>query len=154
MVSRSLVWIETPYFKPQYVHTSLSWIILLTPGYVLGVWAPPGCTQCSIARSTAKVPTDLIYADRIVQRALEIIRYHNPRAWLLENPASSLWETREFMYILPCVTVSYCKYMAGYQKHTMLWGTVIHHKWRPKCHRDCELQAPGMGAARRSRQLE
>ena len=42
------------------------------------------------------------------------------------------------MHLIPCVTVSYCKYGYYYQKHTMIWGTVQHYAWRPKCRRDCE----------------
>ena len=78
------------------------------------------------------------YADSLVLRAMEIIRYFNPRAWFLESPATSLLKTRLNMHLIPCVTVSYCKYGAGYQKHTMLWGTAMHHRWRPRCQRDCE----------------
>ncbi|MDA8583357.1 hypothetical protein N9L68_03970 [bacterium] len=60
------------------------------PGQWDVVWASPECTQCSIARSKAKTPRDLEYADSLVQKALEIIEYFNPRAWSLENPASGL----------------------------------------------------------------
>ena len=107
------------------------------PGYFDVIWASPDCTHYSIARSSAKTPRNLEYADSLVQRALEIIRYHNPRAWFLENPASGLLKTRACMHLIPCVTVSYCKYGYPYQKHTMLWGTVQHYRWRPKCCRGC-----------------
>ena len=67
-------------------------------GYCDVIWASPECTQYSIARAKARIPRNLEYADSLVQRALEIIRYHNPRAWFLENPASGLLKSRECMY--------------------------------------------------------
>ena len=54
------------------------------------ILASPPCTQYSIARSKAKTPRDLDYADSLVERTLEIIRYLQPLAWFIENPASGL----------------------------------------------------------------
>ena len=131
-------------FEPTICEDILNWDYgTYSPGYFDVVWASPECTQYSIARSNAKTPRNLEYADSLVQKALEIIQYFNPRAWFLENPASGLLKTRQFMYLIPCVTVSYCKYGAKYQKHTMLWGTVMHNNWRPKCKKDCESIADG-----------
>ena len=133
-----------PRFQPTICSDILEWdYTCYPPGYFDVIWASPDCTQYSIARSNAKIPRNLQFADSLVQRALEIIKYHNPRAWFVENPASGLLKTRRFMHLIPCVTVSYCKYGAGYQKHTMLWGTVMHHRWRPKCQRDCESIVDG-----------
>ena len=84
------------------------------------VWASPECTQYSIARSNAKTPRNLDYADALVQRALEIIKYFNPRAWYIENPASGLLKTRQVMHLLPCVEVSYCKWPPVSQTHHAL----------------------------------
>ena len=95
------------------------------------------CTQYSIARSKAKTPRDLEGADKLVQRALDIIEHFKPRAWYLENPASGLLKTRRVIHGIPSVTVPYCRYGASYQKNTQLWGTVLHHNWRPKCRFDC-----------------
>ena len=44
------------------------------PGYFYFVWASPVCTQYSIARTTGP-PRDLLSADRLVIRSLEIIAY-------------------------------------------------------------------------------
>ena len=74
------------------------------------IWASQECTQYPIARSKANTPRDLEYADSLVQKTIDIIKYFKPKAWYLENPATSLLETRLSMHILPSVTVSYCKY--------------------------------------------
>ena len=120
---------KDPKFEQTICEDILEWDhTCYPPGYFDVVWSSPECTQYSIARSNAKTPRDLPYADSIVLRALEIIRYFNPRVWFLENPASSLLKTRLNMHLIPCVTVSYCRYVAGYQKHTTMWGTVMHHQ--------------------------
>ena len=135
---------KDPKFEPTIREDILLWdYTIYPPGYFDVVWSSPECTQYSIARSNAKTPRDLDYADSLVLRAMEIIRYYEPRAWYLENPASSLLKTRLNMHLIPCVTVSYCKYGAGYQKHTMIWGAVMHHSWRPTCKRDCEIIVNG-----------
>ena len=100
-----------PKFEPTICSDMLLWDYTVFPqGYFDVIWASPDCTQHSIARSNAKIPRNLEYADSLVQRALDIIRYHNPRAWFLENPASGLLKTRGCMHLIPCVTVPYCKY--------------------------------------------
>ena len=58
--------------------------------------------------------------DALVQRALDIIAYFQPRAWYLENPASGLLKTRRLIHGIPSVTVSYCKYGASYKQHTQV----------------------------------
>ena len=59
------------------------------------VWASPPCTFYSIARTTARSPRNLELADSIVARTLEIIRFLEPKAWLVENPASGYLKTRD-----------------------------------------------------------
>ena len=96
-----------PKFQPTICEDILTWdYTIYPPGYFQVVWSSPECTQYSIARSNAKTPRDLEYADSLVQKALEIIHYFNPRAWFLENPASGLLKSRPFMHLIPCVTVS------------------------------------------------
>ena len=91
-----------PKFEPTICTYILEWDYTIYPReYFSVVWASPECTQYSIARSNAKTPRDLGYADSIVQKALEIIQYFNPRVWFIENPASGLLETRPFMYLIP-----------------------------------------------------
>ncbi len=115
----------------------LTWDYKIFPvGHFDVIWASPPCTEYSIARSKAKKPRDLAGADALVQRALEIIKYFLPFVWYLENAASGLLKTRRVIHGIPSVTVSYCRYGASYQKN-QIWGTVLHHKWRPKCRFDC-----------------
>ena len=104
-----------PKFEPTICSDILEWDYTVFPReYFDVVWASPDCTQYSIARSKAKVPRNLLLADSLVQKALEIIHYFNPRAWFLENPASSLLKTTLNMHLIPCVIVSYCKYGKNY----------------------------------------
>ena len=114
---------KRPDYNPTICVDILEWDYTCFPkGSFDAIWASPDCTQYPIARSNAKTPRNLEYADSLVQKALEIIEYFKPRAWFLDNPASGLLKTRVFMHLIPCVTVSYCKYGAKFQKHTMLWG--------------------------------
>jgi site-specific DNA-cytosine methylase len=50
------------------------------------VWAIPVCTHYSRARTTANAPRDLVWADSLVLRALEIREYFKPKFWFLEKP--------------------------------------------------------------------
>ena len=87
------------------------------------VWASPVCTHYSRARTTAKTPHDFELADSLVERALEIIKYFEPRFWFLENPQTGLLKTRSFMAGLPFTDVDYCRYSDwGYKKRTRLWN--------------------------------
>ena len=131
---------KRPDYNPTICIDILEWdYTVYPPGHWDVVWASPECTHYSIARSKAKKPRNVEYADSLVPRALDIIEYFKPRAWYLENPASGLLKTREFMYLIPCVTVSYCKYGYPYRKNTMIWGTVMHFPWRSKCAQDCGM---------------
>ena len=131
---------KRPDYNPTICVDILEWDYTCYPKNFFDViWASPDCTQYSIARSKAKTPRNLKLADSLVLRALEIIEYFKPRAWFIENPASSLLKTREFMYRIPCVTVSYCKYGYPYRKNTMLWGTIMDFPWRSQCAKDCGM---------------
>ena len=86
----------------------LTWHHSIFPvGHIDVIWASPPCTQYSIARSKAKRPRDSEGADALMQRALDIIEYFQPRAWYIENPASGLLKTRPVIQGIPNVTVSY-----------------------------------------------
>ena len=62
----------------------LTWDYTMFPrGCFDVIWASPPCQFCSIARSKAKTPRNLEYADSLVHKALEIIQYHCPRAFVL-----------------------------------------------------------------------
>ena len=93
------------------------------PPWVLDVvWASHCCTQYSCARTSAKTPRNLVLADSLVKRSLEIIDYFQPRVWFVENPTTGLLKTRPFMEGLPWVDLDYCCYCNwGYRKRTRLW---------------------------------
>jgi site-specific DNA-cytosine methylase len=55
-------------------------------GYFDVIWASPVCTHYSIARTTAKTPRNLEWADSLVLKTLEIIDYFKPSCWYIENP--------------------------------------------------------------------
>ena len=58
-------------------------------GYFDCIHASPPCTQYSIARTCAKTPRNLEYADSLVQRTLEIIDYFKPKVFMIENPLTA-----------------------------------------------------------------
>ncbi len=95
------------------------------PGLFDVVWASPCCTQYSCARTSAATPRNLVLADSLVQRTLEIIDYFQPRVWFIENPATGLLKTRPFMEGLPWVDLDYCSYSDwGYRKRTRFWTNI------------------------------
>ena len=94
------------------------------------VWASPGCTQYSRARTTAKTPRNFERADGLAKRCLELIRQLQPRVWFLGNPDSGFLNTRHFMIGLPYVRVDYCMYGAPYMKRTRVCTNV--QNWTPK----------------------
>ena len=85
------------------------------------VFSSPPCDQYS--RAKVRGTRDLARADRMVQKALEIVRYFQPRRWFLENPRYGLLRERPYMKDLPWVDVDYCQFAEwGYQKPTRIWG--------------------------------
>ena len=124
-------------FSPDILSDILVWDhTVYPPGHFDVVHASPPCTQYSRAR-TVGPPRDLDGADLLVQRALEIMEYFQPKYWWLENPATGLMSTR------PCVQhlgkpyrVDYCQYGAPYRKATHLWSNCPH--LRPRvCTKRC-----------------
>ena len=115
-----------PKSEADIVQDVREWIYkVYPPGYFDVIWASPCCTHYSIARKRAKTPRDLIWADSLVLKTLEIIKYFSPAAWFLENPATGLLKTRSFMSGLPFTDVDYCQYSDwGYRKRTRLWNNV------------------------------
>ena len=108
------------------------------------VWASPPCQQYSIARTTAKTPRNLVLADSIVARTLEIIQHLQPKGWLMENPQTGLLKTREVVAGIPFRDVCYCMYSDGirhkYRKPTRLWGVMPGFEPRPMCTRSAPCQ--------------
>ena len=101
------------------------------------VWASPPCTHYSIARSNAMTPRDLVGADALVGRALEVIRHFQPSSWFLENPQSGLLKGRAAVVGLPHVDVDYCSYGWPYRKRTRLWTNCADFAWAPLCRQYC-----------------
>ena len=101
------------------------------------VWASPPCVQYSRARTKAKIPRDLEGADRLVQRALNLIDYFAPTFWFVENPWTSLLRKRDVIsHLPPPKKVSYCKYGYPYQKNTAIWTNAeIELEY---CKKDCD----------------
>jgi hypothetical protein len=64
------------------------------PGFFSVVWASPPCTEYSMARTTAKQPRNLEGADKLVSKALKIVKTMAPRFFFLENPQSGLLKSR------------------------------------------------------------
>ena len=114
------------------------------PGAVDAIWASPPCTQYSVARTKARLPRDLIGADAIVQRTLEIIDYLKPRVWFMENPQTGLLRTRPVVAGIPYAVCDYCVFGRPYRKRTAIWtnSSLADHK----CDGQCQaLQSMGGG---------
>ena len=125
-------------FAPTHLCDILQWdyAAAYPPGHFDVVWASPDCTQYSCAR-TKGPPRDLVGADRLVAKALEIIGHFAPRWWWVENPATGLLNSRAVIQALGApYLVSYCHYGFSYRKHTNLWSNCPHFKGRA-CRRDC-----------------
>jgi hypothetical protein len=133
-----------PKANPTITANLMTWDYTIhEPGYFNCVWASPPCTHYSIARTTAKTPRDLEGSDKLVQRVLEIIAYHAPSSFFLENPQSGLMKTRAVVEGLEFVDTSYCKYSFTYRKNTRFWTNCKYFKPQPMCCRlsPCEIQA-------------
>jgi hypothetical protein len=88
------------------------------PGDFDFVWASPPCEQYSVARTTAKTPRNLVLADALSAKALEIITYFAPKYFVIENPRSSMLWKRPHMTHLTTYVGDYCRYGMPYQKPT------------------------------------
>ena len=99
------------------------------------VWASPPCTHFSIARTTGG-PRDLLSADRLVQRTLDVINYFGCN-WAFENPQTGLLKAREVVKGLPFFDTSYCRYGLQYRKTTRIWTNLALCLQRP-----CSLRDP------------
>ena len=105
-------------------------------------WASPVCTHYSICRTVAKTPRDLEWADSLVQAALRIIEYFQPRkGWVLENPQTGLLRQRSFMQDVPVICdQDYCQWNSAehpYQKRTRFWGVLPKELPSRKCDKNC-----------------
>ena len=99
------------------------------------IWASPPCTEYSRAKTTGVRKLD--EANRIVLKTIEIIKYFQPRHWVIENPQTGLLKRQPFMDEFKYVDVDYCKYGMAYRKRTRLWCNLVDFKPRDLCKKDC-----------------
>ena len=119
-----------PKFDPTHVADILFWNFeLYRPDHFDFVWASPVCTQYSIAR-TCGPPRELLSADRLVGRSLEIIAYFGCN-WAMENPQTGLLKTRDIVKGLPFYDTSYCRYGYSYRKATRIWSILVLYLRKP-----------------------
>ena len=121
---------------------------VLEHGNVDLLWASPPCTQYSCARTTARTPRDLIGADAMVRKVLDLADslfcYY-----LIENPHSGLLKTRDVVLGIPMQVLDYCRYGAPYRKRTSIWTNSDFVPARPLCEKDC-LASDGKKHTRRA----
>ena len=116
-------------YAPTHCVDIMTWECPYKPGDFDVIWASPDCTQYSRARTTALTPRNLVRADALVKRCLDLIFWLQPRLWFLENPDSGLLKTRDVVEGLPFVRVDYCMYGTMYRKRTRIWTNAV---WTPK----------------------
>jgi hypothetical protein len=84
------------------------------------VVASPPCTEYSSAMTRRE--RHLAQSDKLVKKAIEIIRWFDPPKWWIENPRYGLLRTRTFMRHLDFVDIDYCMFSTfGYRKPTRFW---------------------------------
>jgi len=106
------------------------------------IWASPVCCHFSRARTTAKTPRDLEWADSLVRAVIELAAELRVPAFF-ENPESGLLKTRAIVAGIPYSVVDYCMYHDHRSTHcarkrTAIWQ--IGAEWRPArqlCQKDC-----------------
>ena len=99
------------------------------------IWASPPCTEYSRCKTTA--PRDIEGANEIVQRTLDILKYFEPKYWMIENPQTGLLKDQLCMWGIPFKDIDYCKYGLPYRKRTRIWNNVFSWEPKPLCCRDC-----------------
>ena len=67
-----------------------------------------------------------------------MIKYLNPKYYIIENPQTGLLKKQSFMNDLPYVDIVYCKYGTPYRKRTRLWNNVSQWLPKPLCETDCD----------------
>ena len=86
------------------------------------IWSSPPCTEYSIAKTRGI--RNIEYANSIVLKTIEIIKYFNPKYFVIENPQTGLLKHQEFMDEFELKDVDYCKYGMPYRKLTRLWNNI------------------------------
>ena len=79
-----------PRRKPDILVDILQWNYKkdYTPGYFSVIAAGVPCNEYSSAKTVGHRRLD--YADKLVEKTLEIIQYFNPQIWWIENPKTGL----------------------------------------------------------------
>ncbi len=68
---------------------------------------------------------------------MEIIRYFDPKYWIMENPQSGKLKDQTVVSELAFSDIDYCKYGFPYRKRTRLWNNLDCWTPRPLCSKDC-----------------
>ena len=99
------------------------------------IWSSPPCTEYSRAKTTGI--RNIEYANSIVLKTIEMIKYFNPKYFVIENPQTGLLKNQEFMDEFKFKDIDYCKCSFPYRKHTRLWCNLT--AWQPRslCNKDC-----------------
>ena len=98
-------------------------------------WSSPPCTEYNVAKTRGI--RNIEYANNIVLKTIEIIKYFNPKYCVIENPQTGLLKNQEFMDGFEFKDVDYCKYGMPYRKRTKLWKNITTWKPRDLCKKDC-----------------
>ena len=78
------------------------------PKYFDIIWAsPPCCTEYSIAKTRGT--RDIEGSNRVVAKTMEIIKYFDPRYWIMENPQSGKLKDQTVVSQLAFDDIDYCK---------------------------------------------
>ena len=111
-----------PNRRPTIVTDVLKWDYAkdFSPGFFSVIAAGVPCNEYSSAKTIGH--RNLDYADRLVEKTLEIIHFFQPPIWWIENPKMGLLKTREVIRGIPYIDVDYCQFGDwGYQKPTRIW---------------------------------
>tara|TARA_R110000803_G_scaffold77910_4_gene142863 strand:+ start:3734 stop:4453 length:720 start_codon:yes stop_codon:yes gene_type:complete len=128
------------------------------------IWGSPPCVAYSKLKdcwlgqrlkdgqifTKEQMDKDMVEADKLVKKTLEIIDYFNCKWWFMENPQTGKLKDREIIKGLNFYDVDYCKYCDwGYKKPTRIWTNRT--DFIPlRCLKDCEnmIVIPTDGAIR------
>ena len=105
-----------PKYEPSIQIDTLVWDYKKSlPVFFDVIACSPPCTEFSQAMT--RRTRELDYADSLVQKALEIVHYLQPKFWYIENPQTGLLKGRPYMKGLCYVDVDYCCFSdCGYEK--------------------------------------
>ena len=97
------------------------------------IWSSPPCTEYSVAKTRGI--RNIEYANSIVLKTIEIIKYFNAKYVVIENPQTGLLKN-QFMDEFEFKDDHYCKYGFHYRKRTRLWNNITTWKPRDLCKKD------------------